>query len=287
MFCGDDVPTTQTHTLPCRRSRRIGAFLSGQVLVVAICISACASTGNTSNKKATPTSKAMARYLVGMDELMSGNYTEAVVHFQRVMRSPGYVTYSALARLRIGDALFLQEKYDAAIQTYRGFIQQYEANPNVGYARFRIGHAYFEQIPSDWFISPPAFERQQSFVRQASLELRRFLQLYPGDRLAPKAQEMLDDCERLMYEHELYVARFYNKRDKYEGVVLRLERAFRNYPDFATTEDNYMMLAQAYAKSARVAQARSMYEAYLDQYPDGDRRTEAKERLQELSQASQ
>ena len=95
---------------------------------------------------------------------------------------------------------------------------------------------------------------------------------------------MLDECERLLYEHELYVARFYDKRDKYEGVVLRLERAFRNYPDFAATEDNYMMLAQAYAKSARASQARSMYEAYLERYPKGDRREEARERLQALKQ---
>lgn len=266
-----------------KRGSIAGSGLVCQILVVALSVVSCGSSRVATDQKATPTSKALARYIIGMDELVSGNYTEAVVHFQRVMRSPGYVKYAALARLRVADALFLQEKFDAAIQTYRGFIRQYEANPNVGYARYRIGHAYFEQIPSEWFITPPAFERQQTFVRQAAQELRRFLQLYPGDRLASKAQEMLDECERLMYEHELYVARFYNKRDKFEGVVLRLERAFRNYPDFATTEDNYMMLAQAYAKSARVAQARSMYEAYLDQYPNGDRRTEAQERLQELS----
>ena len=264
----------------------IGTWLVCGAVMLGL-LSACGSTGGTSQEKSTPTSKAMARYMVGMDELLSGNYTEAMVHFQRVMRSPGYVKYASLSRLRVADALFLQEKFDAAIETYRSFIRQYEADSNVGYARFRIGHAYFEQIPTGWFLSPPAYERQQIFVRQASQELRRFLQLYPGDRLTGQAQEMLDECERLLYEHELYVAQFYNKRDKYEGVVLRLERAFRNYPDFAATEDNYMMLAQAYAKSARVPQARSMYQAYIDRYPSGERRAEAKESLKALSQADQ
>lgn len=226
-----------------------------------------------------------ARYASGLADLMSGNYTDAVEAFQAVAKSPGYLTYVPLARLRVADALFLQEKYDAAIDMYRSFIKQYEGNPNVGYARFRVGHAYFEQIPSGWFLAPPVYERQQTFVVQAARELERFLDLHPTDRLAPQARKLLDECERKLYDHELYVATFYDKRDKPRGVIQRLEIVFERFPELAATEDNYLMLAKAYADDQSHAQAEAMYNAYFQRFPNGSRKKEADERIKALRAA--
>ncbi len=259
------------------RKRRIAA----RSIAILVASTLCACTGHTGPKR-TITAQTKSHYIVGMDELLSGNYTEAITAFQQVVKSPGYIKYAALARLRIGDSLFLQEKYDAAIEHYRAFIKQYEGNANVGYARFRIGHAFFEQIPSDWFLAPPSHERQQIFVKHAANSLRRFVALYPTHRLVNQAQEMLDDCERKLYEHELYVAQFYFKRQKPAGVVQRLETAFRKFPDLAGTEDNYMMLANAYAKTKRVDEATAMYQAYLDRFPSGVFGDQATESLEVL-----
>lgn len=219
----------------------------------------------------------------GMEELMAGNYTEAITQFHRVVRSPGYVKYAALARLRIGDALFLQEKFDAAVETYRSFLKQYEGNPNSGYAQFRIGHAFFEQIPTGWFLSPPVHERQQTFVKHANAELRRFVQYYPTNRLVPKAQVLLDECEKMLYDHERFAANFYQNRDKPRGVIIRLERAFRQFPEIAgADEESYVMLAKAYADTERFDEARAMYSSYLERFPDGSYRNQAEDSLATL-----
>ena len=231
------------------------------------------------------TDQARTHYVEGMDELLSGNYVEAVEQFQLVTKNPGYIGFAALARLRIGDALFLQEKYDAAIETYRAFLKQYEGNPNTGYARFRIGHAFYEQIPSEWFLAPPVYERQQTQVVHAARELRRFIELHPADTLVPQAQAMLDDCEAKLYEHERFVADFYRDRDKPAGVVQRLETALRKYPDHAATEENFLLLAKAYAQTRKLEKAAAMYQAYLDRFPSGKHRDEAAESLRVLKSA--
>jgi len=247
------------------------------LIALGACAGSCAST--QANQAATPSDLARARYNAGMAELEAGNYTESIQEFSQVVRSPGYVKYGALARLRIADALFLQEKYDAAIENYRVFLQQFTGNPNAGYARFRIGHALYEKIPAVWFLSPPAHEREQRHVRAAGQALRRFVSLYPTNRMTGRAQELLDSCDRILYEHELYVAEFYREREKPAGVVLRLERAFQNYPDLAGTEDNFMMLAQAHAQTGRLGRAKLIYEAYMERFPGGEYRDQAQSSL--------
>ena len=246
---------------------------------------ACASS--LPSRGADVNDQARARYLVGMEELLSGNYTEAIQHFQQVSKNPGYVSYAALARLRIGDALFLQEKFDAAVELYRSFIKGFEGNPNTGYARFRIGHAFYEQIPAEWFLSPPVHERQQTHVVFAQRALRRFVELYPAHRLVPQAVKMLDDCEKKLYEHEIYVARFYRKRDEPAAVVQRLERAFRKFPELAGSEENYMILAQALARTKALDKAIAMYQAYIDRFPDGEYRRQAHESLRVLREVQE
>jgi len=254
-------------------------------LLILLASAVFAGCGTTHTRARSISAEARGRYLEGMDELVSGNYTEAILLFQTVRQSPGYIKYGSLALLRIADALFLQEKYDAAVEKYREFIKQFSGSANVGYARFRIGHAFFEQIPSDWFLAPPVYERQQNVVRHAESALKRFVSLYPTHRLVGKARVMLDASRRMLYEHELYAANFYRRRDKPAGVVLRLEAAFRKFPDLAATEDNFMMLAKAYAQASKLDEAVAMYEAYLDRFPEGDYRDQADESLTVLRSA--
>ena len=136
--------------------------------------------------------------------------------------------------------------------------------------------------PSNWFLAPPSYERQQTFVRHATRELRRFVELYPAHRLVGQARKLLDDAERQLYEHELFVARFYRSRDKPAGVVQRMEHAMRQFPELAGTEDNYLTLAKAYVQTKRVGNAEALYQAYLDRFPSGQYTEQAKKSLQAL-----
>jgi outer membrane protein assembly factor BamD len=252
-------------------------------LVVLTMMPACAT--DQSGEKSI-TARARDRYISGMDELLSGNYTEAILHFQEVSKNPGYVKYAALSRLRIGDALFQQEKYDSAIQVYRAFLKQYDGNPNTGYAQFMVGHAFHAQIPSDWWLAPPSSEREQAHLVYAENALRRFVDMYPAHRLVPKARRLLDDCERRLFEHEMYVVRFYRTRQKPAAVVLRLEGAFRRFPTMVVTEQNYLILAKAYADTNAVENATAMYLAYLDRFPNGKFREQAHKSLRVLESAN-
>jgi outer membrane protein assembly factor BamD len=243
-----------------------------------LCIS-CASTKPTAKSRS---SKVRAVYIDGMRDLLGGRYSESLHSFNVVSRSPGYVKYAALARLRIGDALLLQQKYDAAVEIYRSFLKQYEGNSNVPYARFRIGQAFYAQIAGEWFLSPPGFEREQVPVRRAKRALKKFVRLYPSHPLVSQARKLLNDCDRRLYDHEMYVVDFYESRKKPRAIVQRLEVVFQTYPARAATEENVLLLARSYARIRAFYKAAYMYQAYLKRYPKGSYRAQAVKSLKLL-----
>ena len=242
--------------------------------------------GQTGSKKLVTleqqNQEALQQYMDGMEELLAGNYSEAIELFNAVAKRPSYIKYSALARLRTADAILLKESYESAIMMYQNFLKQYEGHPESGYASFRIGQAYFTQIPSDWFLAPPVYERQQTHMEYAQRTLRKFIKEYPAHRLVPQARGMLNKCNRIAFDHELYVAKFYESRDKFHGVVQRLEGLFEQFPRWSATEENVLMLANAYSKTERYSDASFMYRVYLERFPNGGSRSEVQRKITSL-----
>ncbi len=250
------------------------------VLLAAALVVGCAPSRHV--RPAGVQTKALAGYLDGLEELESGNYKEAIRHFQAVASSPRYFRYTALAALRLADALFYQEMYARAIEAYHGFIKQYAGNPNIPYAEFRVAQCHFERIPGDWFLLPAAYEKELSTTRGAYEALTRFLNHHPRHRFVPVARRMRAFCVQRLVEHELYVADFYEGRGRPRGVVQRLESALRSFPARATTEDNLLWLARAYSEADDPAGQASAIERYLAAFPDGERSGEARSQLEVL-----
>lgn len=233
-----------------------------------------------SSVRATAATTARQAYFLGMQELASGSFTPAIEIFNRVARSPRYVRHAALARLRIGDAYFFQDRYEEAIESYRTFIAQYQSDPNLPYARYRIAESYYKRLPSDWWIIvPPAHEKDQSVTRQAVRELASFLKTFPTSRYSASAREMLEEARQMLLGHELYVADYYESRDGHRAAAWRLDFAIRTYPELATTEDIVWRMAENYDEAGETADAARAYAMYLTEFPSGSERAESKARL--------
>src|SRR5207248_4452903 len=119
---------------------------------------------------------AKKNYDKGLSELSSDNFAEARKYFRHVKDKFGYTRFAALSELRLADTDFAEQLFTAAIDGYRTFIKFHPTHENVedGYAAFRIGLAYVKQMPSDWFLVPPAYEKDQTSVRAAMRELSTF-----------------------------------------------------------------------------------------------------------------
>jgi outer membrane protein assembly factor BamD len=228
---------------------------------------------------------ASQNYERGVKALEEEEWTEAVKFFQFVKARFPYSKYAVLATLRTADAAFGAESYLEAIDAYKMFIKFHPTHEMVenGYAAFRVGESYYKMLPDDWFLVPPAHEKDQSAALDAARELATVIRQYPGSPHLEKAKELHRKVARLLARHEWYVANFYWKRKQPMGTVMRLRALLKRYPDVGFDEQALLLLARAYRQAGRTDDARKSFESFLERFPKHDRAGEARRELEALS----
>jgi outer membrane protein assembly factor BamD len=211
-----------------------------------------------------------------------GDCLSAEPTFREIRREFPYSRFAALAELRIGDCQFKNEAYPEAIQTYRQFVRVRPSHKEIPYARFRIAESYYNQIPGGWFMTPPSSERDQSAARDALIQLRRFVVDYPDDQRVPDANKLMDKCMSLLAAHELYVARFYLKRQAYRGVISRLKGLLTSYPGADVAPQALLLLGQVYLRTEEVEAARQTFTEIVERFPGSDEAKRAQTLLRKI-----
>src|SRR5262245_51434614 len=202
-----------------------------QRLLLAACLilTACDFDPAKSSVSLTYTEDSHKAYLEAMKAFDNKDWEDARQLFSEVKRLFAYSRYARLAELRIADIDFEQGKYSDAIAGYRGFIKAHRADENVEYAKYRICKALYLDI-SDTLLLPPAEERDQANTRDAFNELKSFTRRFPQSRYRVDADYMLEVVTQRLVRHELYVARYYLKKDNFHAVVSRIDYALDNFP---------------------------------------------------------
>ena len=206
--------------------------------------------------------------------------------FQRIRSEYPYSRYAALAELRIADCNVIQNNYTEAIRGYRSFVRHRPAHPEVPYARFKIAEAYYRQIPSDFFLSPPPYERDQSPTRNALRQLRRFLLDHPESEHADEAREMVRAALDQLARHELYVAEFYLGRDHPRAAVGRLRHLLDVYEGSGIEPQALLLLGRVFLHMREVHDARQAFEELIERFPENGYAEQAREYLRRFEQGS-
>ncbi|MBA3820668.1 MAG: outer membrane protein assembly factor BamD [Deltaproteobacteria bacterium] len=227
---------------------------------------------------------AQKNYEKGLKELETKDWVAASKYFGFIKSRFPYSKYAVLAELRLADAEFGAEQYLEAIDSYRLFIKFHPTHEMVanGYATFRIGEAYYKQLPGDFWMFPPSFEKDQSATEDAANELKSFLDKYPDSPHRPRAKEILEQVGKRLADHEWYVARYYWDRGKPMATVLRLRRLLERYRGVGYDEDALWLLGRAYVAVAMPDRAKGVWKELVDKYPKSDHAGDARSALSNL-----
>ncbi len=244
-------------------------------LAVAAALLACSTkhvsiTGNVKLKK-----DAQENYEAGVELLKDHSYPEAAKFFEFVKKSFPFSKYAALSDLRLADAKFDQNEFSAAADAYAEFTKLHPAHEEVDYAEYRIALSHFRDAPGNFFLFPPAYEKDEREVVKAKNALEKFLQAHPDSKRAGDARKLLADVNTRLAKHEWYVGEYYFKRRRWAGAAGRYETLVEKYPGSREEPEALLKLARAYLAMDEKHRARTALQKLVVKHPQDPRRKEA------------
>lgn len=247
---------------------------------VALAAPGCANEAVSNFFKSAPTfyPSAQENYEAGVKALKDANWLNAEAYFLHVHKNFGFSRWATLSELGLADSQFGQDKFTEAVDGYKGFIKAHPGNERVqdGYAAFRIGLSYFKEIPTDFFIMPPSYEKDQGPVLDALRELNAFVEQYGDSAYAPEARRLIGACVHKLTDHEMYVARFYLDADKPYSAIGRLEGVIKDFPASQREPEIMLLLGKTYLKMEKPVEARATFLKLATQHADDFRAEKAK-----------
>src|SRR4051794_39471718 len=209
---------------------------------------------------------ARTKYEQGLRELEAENWEGATEVFNELKKKYGYSRYARLAELRLADADLAQDKYAEAVTGFKSFVHDYPNDPEVPYARYRVAKAQYESV-SQSVLMPPLEERDLAAVNDALVSIRQFLADYPTSVYSDQLRYMRAVVVGLLARHELYVARFYLGRGKFDAAVARCEHALDAFDHSGLEPEAMVLLGETYMKQKQREKARAVFQRVLKEYP--------------------
>jgi outer membrane protein assembly factor BamD len=182
------------------------------------------------------------------------DYDQAISYYTRLKDQYPFSPYTSQAELRLADAYFQDKRYAAAENAYKEFESLHPGHDDIAYVLFRIGLSNFNQFKS--------IDLPQDNVTEAMQYFQRVVEAYPSAPITEKASEYVRKCLRFQAEHEIFVADFYWRTERYLSAWKRYEYVLEHFPmfediqEYATTRNRlaYFMYQRQSAESERVAQ---------------------------------
>lgn len=223
-------------------------------------------------------SKAEENIRLGDEAMENRDFQRAEKYYEFVKTKFPYLEASKEAELKLGDVAYEEEQFPEAREKYESFIKLHPTHPRVDYAAYRAALTHVKEMPSKFFLLPPSEEKDQTEVQSALKAMNDFLRQYPDSKYAPDAKTQQAEAKKRLAEHELYVADFYRKRDRWHAVAQRLEGLLSHYPGTPYDEEAFFSLHEAYVKLKQPDRAQETLRKVIQQMPN----TPAAQRAQRM-----
>ena len=212
---------------------------------------------------------ARENYELAIGEFADEDWEEAIAYADFVRIRFPFSRYAVDSELLIARAEFGQGNWVSAQDAFKQFAKLHPTHKHVrnGWISYMAAVCAYMNRPEKFFLLPPEYQRDQSELREALVELDYFFDHHDGSLMHRQALALRDEVKRLLLEHELYVARFYLNREKPEAAIGRLESAHDAYPGIGLDAEVLFLLGLTYLRMEEVELARATFSELQSQHP--------------------
>jgi outer membrane protein assembly factor BamD len=251
---------------------RLGSFALPSILSLALMATVVASGCASQQRRTTLnySDRARREYEQAMTLFDAGEWTDAQEALNRVKREFGVSRWGWLAELRLADIDFRTERYPEAISAYRNWIRYHPTQPEVTYARFMIAKSHFQQIPQDWVLVPPAWERDLGTALDAQDSLRAFIRDNGQSEFADEARRLLQQTRAILARGEIHVAEFYLARGQHDAAIERLRTVLESFSGSGLEAQALLKMGEVYLSLGRSREAREAFESLVEHFGESE-----------------
>jgi outer membrane protein assembly factor BamD len=173
-----------------------------------------------------PEDTAQELFEAGQDAMQAKEYDRAAEYFSTLRDRYPFSPYTVRAELALGDAYFLEGRYVQAVEAYKDFESLHPRHEEIPYVLFQTGVASYKSVED--------IDRPMQNVAEGLQYFYRLRQAYPDSPYAEQATEYILQSRRKMAEHEIFVADFYWRAERYQSAWQRYEyvaETFTDHPD--------------------------------------------------------
>ena len=124
---------------------------------------------------------------------------------------------------------YLQNYYSEALSNLNRYIKTYPKDKNIVYAHYLIGICYYEMIEDEKRDIDPLLEAKKKF--------KFIINNYPNTDFALDAKFKLDLINDILASKEMYLGRYYQKKNKWIAAMNRYKIVIDDYDETIFVEE--------------------------------------------------
>jgi len=149
-------------------------------------------------------------------------FNEAEILFPQSEWAPKSVLMAAYS-------YYVQDYYYDALSELDRFIKKYPKDERLNYAHFLLAMCYYEQIVDEKKDLGPLLNAQKEF--------KFIIKNYPNSDFALDSKFKLDFINDVLASKEIYLGRYYIKKEKWIAAINRFKQVVEHYDSTAYVEE--------------------------------------------------
>jgi outer membrane protein assembly factor BamD len=177
-------------------------------------------------------------YKEGMRELESGDALFAAKKFNEVETLYPQSEWAPKSTLMAAYAYYSQDYYFDTIEELKLFLKKYPYHPNLDYAHYLMGIAYYEQIVDE--------KKDLNSIIKAKEKFEYVLKEFPNTDYALDSKFKLDLIMNILASKEMYIGRYYVDKKKWIPAINRFKKVINQYEETIFVEEAIHRLVEVY-----------------------------------------
>lgn len=209
-----------------------------------------------------------------LNDIKHGRHEAGRLNLQTLINTYPDSEYLAKAKLSIADSYFKEggtSNMAQAIAGYKDFIVFFPFLPEAVSAQMQVAMAHYNQMEKP--------DRDRTQARDAEEEFQIFLQKYPNDPQAAKAEQRLREVQEVLAEGDYRVGYYYFVKGDKRAAAARLLSVTKRYPLYSRSDRALWMLGNIFESSERKDIAAVYYGQIVRNYPLSSFAADAKGKL--------